>query len=88
MTAATDATAAQALAAAAPITAYGRGWWDATLALALMALAHFLEALPHLIQIGGLIVVILTALQKLIDLGWIKNPRAARAKKEQSDDLG
>lgn len=87
MTPATDAAAAQAFVAAAPIAAHGRGWWDAILAIVLMALAHFLEALPHLIQIGGLIVVVLTALQKLIELGWIKNPRPAR-KKEQRDDLG
>jgi hypothetical protein len=45
-----------------------------------------LEALPHLIQLGGLVVVCLTAVQKLIELGWIKNPRAR--KQEAPDDIG
>ncbi|WJS98207.1 hypothetical protein [Novosphingobium humi] len=61
-----------------------RGWWDTILALMVMALANFWEALPHLIQLGGLVVVCLTAVQKLIELGWIRNP--LRRKQEQSDD--
>lgn len=72
------------LAARLPVEV--RGWWDTSFALMVMALAKFWEALPHLIQLGGLIVVILTAIQKLIELGWIRNPR--RVKEEQSDDAG
>lgn len=72
------------LAARLPVEA-GR-WWDAVLTLTVMALARFSEALPHLIQLGGLVVVCLTAVQKLIELGWIRNPR--RAKQESSDDAG
>ncbi|NOW44174.1 hypothetical protein FHW96_000301 [Novosphingobium sp. SG751A] len=75
-----------ALATATLAAPHARGWWDTILALMVMALANFWEALPHLIQLGGLVVVCLTAVQKLIELGWISNP--LRRKKEQSDDLG
>lgn len=75
------------LATASLAAPHWRGWWDTILALMVMALAQFWEALPHLIQLGGLVVVCLTAVQKLIELGWIKNPRA-RKQKENPDDLG
>lgn len=69
-----------------PYAARLHGWWDTLFALTVVALAKFWEALPHLIQFGGLIVVILTGIEKLIALGWIKNPR--RQPKENPDDLG
>ncbi|NKJ02806.1 hypothetical protein [Novosphingobium sp. SG707] len=80
--------AAQAFAAlhTAPLAAQMRGWWDAVLTLLVMLMVSFVEALPHLIQFGGLIVVILTGIEKLIALGWIKNPR--RQPKDGPDDLG
>jgi hypothetical protein len=56
------------------------GWWDTLFALTVVALAKFWEALPHLIQLGGLIVVILTGIEKLIALGWIKTPAPAKGK--------
>ncbi|WCT76294.1 hypothetical protein [Novosphingobium humi] len=61
-----------------------RSAFDAISMLVVMALATFVEALPHLIQLVGLGVVILTAAEKLIALGWIRNPK--RPRKEQSDD--
>lgn len=62
-----------------------RATWDALLTVLVVALATFIEALPHLIQFGGLIVVILTAAEKLIALGWIRNPRR-KPRKEHGDD--
>lgn len=71
------------LAALAPHSL--RASWDAILTLTVVALATFIEALPHLIQFGGLIVVILTAAEKLIALGLLPSPKRP-SKKEQSDD--
>lgn len=82
-----------ALATASLAASYWRGWWDTILALMVMALANFWEALPHLIQLGGLFVICLTSAQKtielrqkLIELGWIGGP--LRKQKENPDDLG
>lgn len=80
-----DATA-QALVAlhSAPLSL--RGWWDFLLALAVITLIKFLEVLPHLVPAAGFVVMALTILEKLIALGWIKNPK--RRRKGKSDDAG
>lgn len=80
-----DATA-QALAALHSAPLSPRGWWDFLLALAVIALTKFLEVLPHLVPAAGLVVMALTILEKLIALGWIKNPK--RHRKGPSDDAG
>jgi hypothetical protein len=68
----------------ATMAAQSRGWWDVISTLMVMLMASFWEALPHLIQLGGLIVVVLTGTEKLIALGWIKNP-SRKSRKDRDD---
>jgi hypothetical protein len=83
---ATPEPAAGAFAAlhSAPLVPHLRGWWDAIFLSLVVLMDWFRAELPTIIQIVALFIGLLTAAQKLIELGWISNPR--RKNKEKSDD--
>lgn len=69
--------AAQAFAAlqSAPLVPHLRGWWDAVFLFLVVVMDLIKSELPTIIQIIAIAVGLLTFAQKLIELGWIKNPR-------------
>lgn len=80
--------AAQAFAAlqTAPLVPHLRGWWDAIFLSLVVLMDWFRAELPTIIQIVALFIGLLTTTQKLIELGWISNPR--RKNKDESNDIG
>lgn len=71
-----------ALATATLAAPHARGWWDTILALMVMALTNFWLVLPHLIQLGGGVIVALTVWEKVEARILLLRSR----KKERSDD--
>lgn len=80
---ATPDALAMAAMQTAPLVPHLRGWWDASFLLLVVLMDWFRAELPTFIQIVALIVGLLTAAQKLIELGWISKRR--KPKDEPND---
>jgi hypothetical protein len=64
-----------------------RAGWDALATMMVMALATFWEVLPHLIQLGGGMIVLLTIWEKPTVQALVAR-RRARKTKEDTDAIG
>lgn len=68
------------LAALVPHSA--RASWDAFVMLMVTGMASFWEALPHLVQLGGGVIVVITIWEKPTVQGWVARLRDRNGEKD------